>query len=88
MAKGKTAATKEVVKESAEVKATKVVAAKKDKKKLTEAELWAMVRALPPRKYRCRQCCKNGRHLREFTDENGVVDTVALEAAVAAAKRL
>ena len=70
------------------VKATKVVAAKKDKKKVTEAELWAMVRALPRGKNRYRQSGRNGRHLREFTDEKGVVDTAALAAAVAAAKRL
>tara|TARA_Y100000004_G_scaffold81518_1_gene91529 strand:- start:37 stop:330 length:294 start_codon:yes stop_codon:yes gene_type:complete len=70
------------------VKATKVMAARKDKKKVTEAELWAMVRALPRGKYRCRQSGRNGRHLREFTDEKGVVDTAALAAAVAAAKRL
>ena len=70
------------------VKATKVIQATKDKKKYTEAELWAMVRSLPRGKYRSRQSGRNGRHLREFTDEKGVVDTAALKAAVAAAKRL
>lgn len=66
-------------------KATKVVNAKKDKKKVTEAELWAMVAVLPRRNRRYKRI---GRQLSEFTDEKGVVDTAALEAAVAAAKRL
>ena len=67
------------------VKATKVVAAKKDKKKVTEAELRAIVAVLPRQKRRYKRF---GRQLSEFTDEKGVVDTAALAAAVAAAKRL
>lgn len=76
MAKGKTAATKEVVVEHAA--AAKAVR--------TEAELWSEVATLPRQKIVYKKACKNGRSLLEFTTDKGVVDTDALDTAVAAAK--